>query len=135
MARKTAKKQQHAQDDMSVSEPHMSVLEPQVHPASNLMLADIVMRMGTRFLRRGVESTFLREKYGKQTADALVHERHIGRTIISVAIARIGTKSIPGAALVTSGLLLKALIDRSKARQAARRRHTLPGRASEQSAD
>lgn len=90
-------------------------------PRSNLMLADIVMRMGTGIVRHGVEAIFLRGRYGKETAKDLTKNRSMGRTLASTAIAKVGSKSLPGAALVTGGLVIKLLFDRSKARQDARR--------------
>lgn len=99
--------------------------EPDHYPASNLMLADVIMRMGTGIVRKGVERTFLRGRYGKATAKNLTKNRSMGQTLTTTAIAKIGTKSIPGAALVTGGLVVKLLFDRSKARQDARKRARL----------
>lgn len=90
-------------------------------PARNLMLADIVMRMGTSVLRHGVEVMFLRGRYGKKTAKDLTQNRGLGRTLASTAIAKIGSKSLPGAVLVSGGMVIKLLFDRSKDRQAARK--------------
>lgn len=43
----------------------------------------------------------------------------IGERIASVALLRIATKSVPGAILVSGGLIAKALHDRRKARRSA----------------
>ena len=90
--------------------------------ASSLMLADIAMRLGTSVLRKGVERTFLRGRYGKEAARELVQNRNLGRTAASMIVAKIGSKSLPGAALVGTGLVVKLLFDRSAARRDARKR-------------
>ncbi len=114
-----AKKPTDPKSDQTVSQ---AMADPEQHPQSNLMLADIAMRMGTSVLRKGVESMFLRGQYGKDTAKALVKERSLRRTVASTVIAKVGTKSIPGAAIVGGGLVIKTLFDRSKGRQTARKR-------------
>ena len=128
MARKTSNEPETSPDGGPL-------LQSSAKLAKNALLADIVMRMGTSVLREGVETTFLRGKYGKDAAKALVQERKLGWTLASLAIAKIGSKSIPGAALVGSGLVIKALLDRSKARQAARRNARKANPTSDQSAD
>lgn len=91
------------------------------NPATNLLLADIGMRMGSYVLRAAMEKTFLRGRYGKATAREIVNNQSLGQKLTSVAIAKVGTKSVPGAALVGVGLVGKLLFDRSKSRQAARK--------------
>ena len=92
---------------------------PSANPATNLLFADIVMRMGSYALRKGVERAFLSGRYGKGTAKNIVANRSLGRTLTSVAIAKFGTKSLPGAALVSTGLIGKILYDRSRSRHEA----------------
>ncbi len=91
-----------------------------VHPTRNLMMADIVMRIGTTFLRRAVEAKFLKRSVGRQTAREMVDNRPITHTLASVVIAKIAARSIPGAALVSTGLIAKTLYDRGKNRRDTR---------------
>jgi len=42
------------------------------------------------------------------------------QTLAAIAIARLGTKSLRGATLVSAGLIAKALFDRSQSRRAGR---------------
>ncbi|MCL6250525.1 hypothetical protein M3P36_05630 [Altererythrobacter sp. KTW20L] len=91
------------------------------NPATNLLLADIVMRTGSYLLRRVVQRGFLKQRYGKDTAREIVHNRSLGRTLVSVAVARLATNSIPGAMLVGTGIAAKLLYERGKSRHQATR--------------
>ena len=95
------------------------VAGPSPNPATNLLLADIVMRMSSYVLRHGVERAFLSGRYGKSTAKEIVKGRTIPQSLAAVAIAKFGTRSLPGAAVVGAGLLAKTLFDRSQARRRA----------------
>ncbi len=91
---------------------------PTENPATNLLLADVVMRMGSYLLRGGVEKAFLNKRYDKDTAKDIRDSRSITRTLGSIAVAKFATRSIPGAAIVGTGILGKVLYDHSKARRA-----------------
>ena len=93
---------------------------PSSNPASNIVMADVVMRMGSYLLRRSVERGFLKGRYGKRTARDILKNRTMGQTLASVAIARLATSSLPGAAVVSGGMAAKVLLDRSRARRAAK---------------
>jgi len=95
------------------------VAGPSPNPATNLLLADIVMRMSSYVLRHGVERAFLTGRYGKSTAHEIVKGRTIPQSLVAVAIAKFGTRSLPGAALVGAGLVAKTLFDRSQSRRRA----------------
>ena len=94
---------------------------PSPDPSSNIILADVAMRMGSYLLRGAVERSFLKGRYGKQTAKHIVKNRGIGQTLASVAIAKFATRSVPGAVIVTGGMAAKVLLDQRKARRSARR--------------
>ncbi|WAT17673.1 hypothetical protein OZN62_12255 [Aurantiacibacter sp. MUD11] len=93
---------------------------PSENPATNLLLADVVMRMGSYMLRSGVEKAFLKGRYGKETASEIVDNRSLKWTLGSVVLAKFATRSIPGMALVSTGILGKLLYDHSKTRRANR---------------
>lgn len=90
------------------------------NPATNLIIADLALRGGGRLLRHAVERSVLGAKYDKHTAEQLVRGRSMTQTLVGTALARIATRSVPGAILVGGGLLAKALFDRRKGRAAAR---------------
>ena len=90
------------------------------NPATNLLLADIMIRTGSYVLRRMVERGFLKQRYGKQTARAIVQNRSLAQTLTSVAVSRLATGSLPGAAIVGTGVLAKILYERGKSRHSAR---------------
>lgn len=92
---------------------------PSPDPSSNLVLADVAIWMGSYMVRRMVERSFLSGRYGKQTAKAIVQNRSIRQKVTTMVIARLGTSGLPGAALVTTGMATKVLLDRSKARRLA----------------
>lgn len=82
-------------------------------------MADVAMRMGLYLMRRAIQRSFLKGRYGKENAKDIIKNRSIAQTLASVAIARFATGSLPGAAVVTTGMAAKILMDRSKARRSA----------------
>lgn len=93
---------------------------PSENQATNFLLADIVIRAGSYIVRRGVEKRLLANRYGKQSAREIVRNKTLGQTLVSQALARIATRSTPGAIVVGCGALAKALFDRRRSRLAAR---------------
>ena len=85
------------------------------NPMTNLVIADIAMRGGGRFLRHAVETVVLGAKYDKAKAKDIVKGRSMAQTLLGTAVARIATRSVPGAILVGGGLLAKTLWDRAHA--------------------
>lgn len=89
---------------------------PSDNPATNLMMADIAIRAGSYIVRRSIEKGFLRGRYGKHTAKAIVKNKTMGQTLLSFALARVATRNVPGAIVVGGGALAKTLLDRRKSR-------------------
>jgi len=85
---------------------------PSPNPMTNLLIADIALRGGGRILRHLVEANVLKSKYSPDKARSIIKGRGMAQTLIGTAIARVATRSIPGALIVGGGLLVKALIDR-----------------------
>ena len=92
---------------------------PSPNPMTNLVIADIAMRGGGRLLRHAIESTLLGVKYAPDKARNIVKGRSMVQTLFGTAIARVATKSVPGALLVGGGLLAKTLYDRRKTKARA----------------
>jgi hypothetical protein len=91
---------------------------PSPNPMTNLLIADIVLRGGGRVMRHLLETNLLKTKYPPQMARDIVKGRGIVRTFAGAAIARLATRSVPGALVVGGGLLAKALYDRRKGEEA-----------------
>jgi len=108
-ARRTAGKAKQAVEDAP---------PPSPNPMTNLVIADIALRGGGRLLRHVVERNLLKTKYPKDTARSLIKGRGMAQALIGTAVARIATRSVPGAILVGGGLLAKALYDRRKGAKA-----------------
>ena len=94
---------------------------PSTNPATNLLIHDIVMRTGGRLVRHTVEKGVLSGRYGGNDAKKIIENRGIGQALLGTLIARIATRSVPGAIVVGSGLVVKTLYDRSRSKRAARR--------------
>jgi len=90
------------------------------NPMTNLIIADVALRGGGRLLRHVVERTLLGVKYSPDKARDIVKGRGMAQTLVGTAVARVATRSVPGALLVGGGLLAKALYDRSQKRSKAR---------------
>lgn len=93
---------------------------PSENPATNFIIADVAIRAGSYLARRGVEKGLLAGRYGKDTAHRIVHNKSLKDTLISTLLARVATRSVPGALLVGGGALAKALLDRRKSRLQAK---------------
>jgi hypothetical protein len=93
---------------------------PSPNPMTNLILTDLLLRAGGRFLRHTVEGALLQSKYDAKKAKRIVKGRGMTRTLVSTAIARVATSSVPGALIVGGGLLAKTLHDRSQGQRKAR---------------
>lgn len=91
---------------------------PSPNPMTNLLIADLVLRGGGRLLRQLVETNVLKTQYSPGKARKIVKGRGMMQTLVSTAVARIATRSVPGAILVGGGLLAKALYDRSRGAEA-----------------
>ena len=94
---------------------------PSPNPMTNLVLTDIALRGSGMFMRHAVERLLLGAKYSPGKAKDIVKGRTMAQTLIGTAIARIATRSVPGAILVGGGLLAKTLYDRSQGKRDAER--------------
>lgn len=97
------------------------VLGPSPNPATNLIIQDIAMRAGGRLIRHGLEKGMLRGRYGGTGAKAIVENRSLVQTLLSGFLARYATRSLPGAAIIGTGLAAKTLYDRRQSKKAAKR--------------
>ena len=88
------------------------------NPMTNLLLTDLVLRGGGQIMRHAVERTLLGTRYSKDKAKNIVKGRSMAQTIVGTALARIATRSVPGAILVGGGMLAKTLYDRSQGKSA-----------------
>ncbi len=93
---------------------------PSPNPMTNIVIADIALRSGGQLLRHAVERTLLGATYSKGTARDIVEGRSMTQTLVSTALARLATRSIPGALLIGGGMLAKSLFDRRKSRGQAK---------------
>ena len=104
------------------AKPGSEVPGPSSNPATNLLIMDIVMRGASLLAARAVEQAALRLRYRRAKADDIVEGRSMIATLTATGAARVATRSVPGLLLVTGGLLVKTLIDRSLRPREARRR-------------
>ena len=88
------------------------------NPASNLIMANAIVRMGSILLRKAVDKRMLRDRYGKETAEAAAENQGLGSTLTALALSKIATRSSTGAVFVGSGMLAKTLYDRRQAKKA-----------------
>ena len=93
---------------------------PTENPATNFLLADMAIRAGSYLARRSVEKGLLANRYGKDTAHHIVKNKTLRQSAVSWVLARIATKSVPGAIVVGGGALAKTLLDRRKNRHKAK---------------
>ena len=93
---------------------------PSPNPMTNLLIADLALRGGGQLLRHAVERTVLGAKFSPDKAKKVIAGRSMFQTLIGTAVARIATRSVPGAIVVGGGLLAKTLYDRRQGKRTAR---------------
>ena len=79
---------------------------------TNLIIADLALRAGEALLRRSVEKGIVGGKLGAKKAGRVIKGRTMMQTLVGTAIARVATRSVPGAIIVGGGMLAKTLYDR-----------------------
>ena len=95
---------------------------PSTNPATNLLIADIVVRGASSLLRESVQKRVARaSSESENEARAVLDGRTLITTLGLYGASKLATRSVPGLAIVTGGLLAKTLYDRGKARQRRRR--------------
>lgn len=92
---------------------------PSPNPMTNLVIADLVLRAGTRVARHAIERGVLGKKYSSAKAKKIVKSRSMVQTLVGTAVARVATGSVPGAILIGGALLAKTLYDRRRERDPA----------------
>lgn len=97
--------------------------QPLNSPLTTLILTDIAMSAGSALLARGVAGKGLAGRVlGKalpvRTPGGLIRGPSLVGSLVGTAIARVATRSVPGAIVVGGGLVAKALYDRRKTRRA-----------------
>ncbi len=93
---------------------------PSPNPATNLIIHDIILRSAGRLTRHTLEKALLGRKYGSQFAKDAIENRSVLHALGAYGVTKIATKSVPGALVVGTGLVLKTLFDRSQSRRKAR---------------
>jgi hypothetical protein len=95
---------------------------PSTNPATNLLVADIGLRVVSRLFRRTIEKGLVQLKFPPEKASEVIEGRSLGQTLVSAGLARVATRSVPGALLVTGGIIAKSILDRSLSRRESNRR-------------
>lgn len=99
---------------------------PSSNPATNLMIADIVIRGVSTLLRQNVEKRVAKASYGdEQRAQEVLDGRTIMTTLALYSVSKVATKSPIGLGAVAAALVGKTLYDRGKTRQKRKRAEQL----------
>nr|WP_298930451.1 hypothetical protein [uncultured Erythrobacter sp.] len=107
-----------ASQERSAPQKKGTLLPLSPNPATNLVIADIVVRGASSLFRKGVE-----QKVAEKTAHDQNEARQVldGRGIVTTlglyGASKLATRSPVGLGIVAGGLVLKTLYDRGKDRQ------------------
>lgn len=105
-----------ARSDGGAGQKRSRVAGPSTNPATNLLIADVVIRSASRLFRNKVENRVARANYGDDdNANRVLGGRTLVTSLGLYAVSRLATRSVPGLMIVTGGLLAKTLYDRGKA--------------------
>lgn len=94
---------------------------PSPNPATNLLIADVVVRGAGIVFRHAVERALLRARFLPEEAKEIVEGRTLGRSLVTHTAARVATRSVPGFLAVAGGLAAKAIVDRAVGSAKSRR--------------
>ena len=99
-----------------------SLLAPSPNPATNLLIAEVVLRGASTLFRKRVEKKVAKASYEDEAeAERLLDGKTVITTLGLYSASKLATRSPLGLGVVASGLVLKTLYDRGKARQQRRR--------------
>lgn len=95
---------------------------PKTDPATNLLIADIVVRGASSLFRKNVEKRVIAStKDTKPDPKQPLDGRGIITTLGLYGASKLATRSVPGLMFVTGGLVAKALYERGKSVKLRRR--------------
>ncbi len=118
LARRSRRRARRAVDKARVGA--QKVPGPSSNPATNLLIADVVLNGTSILFRRTMERALLSLRFDKDKAKEVVQGRSLVESALSYGAARYATRSLPGFVLVTGGLLAKSVFDRAKHPRRAR---------------
>ncbi|AKH44078.1 hypothetical protein FHS61_001396 [Altererythrobacter atlanticus] len=93
---------------------------PSPNESTNLLIADVGMRVAMILFRRSMERGLLSARFDEEKARAIIEGRPKMRALATAAVARQASKSVPGMVLLGGGLLAKVAFDRGRNRRKAR---------------
>ena len=103
-------------------ETRTSLLIPSPNPATNLLIADVVVMGVSRLFRRSIERRVAKASYrDSDEAQKLVDGKTLITTLGLYGASKLATRSPIGLGVVAGGLVAKTLYDRGKARQRRKR--------------
>lgn len=105
-------------EDTNLAGTQPPVLSP--NPATNALIADIVLRGVSKLSRETVEAV-LGVKPAKDSAGEEPTKPSLVFSLAAMGATKLATKSLPGFAIVSTGLVAKTLFDRSQRKRKARR--------------
>ena len=94
---------------------------PSPNPMTNALIHEVVLRSVGRLSRQTVQKAILGRQYGSRFAKEAIDNRSLTHTLATYGVAKVATRSVPGAVLVGAGLLAKTLFDRAKGKKTARK--------------
>lgn len=87
-------------------------------PLTTLILADIALSAGSALLQRGMNRGLPGASLVRGKAGTFVKSTSLTGSLVGTALARVATRSVPGAIVVGGGLVAKALYNKRKAARA-----------------
>ncbi|MFL0355757.1 hypothetical protein ACI5KX_04695 [Erythrobacter sp. GH1-10] len=98
------------------------LFRPSPNPATNLLIADIVVRGASNLFRKNVEKRIAKASYeDDEKAIKALDGRTVLTTLGLYGASKLATRSPLGLGVVAGGLVLKTLYDRGRQRQRRRR--------------
>ncbi|WP_298469053.1 hypothetical protein [uncultured Erythrobacter sp.] len=96
---------------------------PSPNPATNLLIADILVRGASTMFRQNIEQRVAKASAdNEEQAQELLDGRTLLTTLALYGASKLATKSPVGLGIVAGGLVLKTLYDRGKSVQLGRKR-------------
>lgn len=106
-------------EEANVAEETSAFPGPSPNSATNLLIADVLLRGASKLFNGSAKGQMLRTLIDPAAAKRVLNGRTMGKSVVTYAATRLATRSIPGLLVVGGGLVAKTLLDRRSARQKA----------------
>ena len=121
MSKRKSKSKKREVDADDKKREHASIPMPSTNPATNAIIAGLLIKGAGRVLLSELEKRMIVKAYDPDKARELIDGRTVVTSIALYGASKLAARSVPGLAIVAGGMLVKSLYDRGRSVQQAKR--------------